>query len=58
MLGVQSATTSGINPTITGLSYQSQISMPQKSLLLAIYQDAKQMETRYLPVQALQNCFK
>jgi hypothetical protein len=55
-LGVTSL--SAINPTISGLTYQSQTPVKYQSTLLSIYQDASKKETRYQPVQALQNCFR
>jgi hypothetical protein len=55
LLGLQSAPQIAL--PITGFNYRSSVSMPDKSLLLAIYQDSNQSETRYRPAQALQNCF-
>ena len=58
MIGVQATSLSSMNPPLTGFTYKSQTSMPEKSTLLNVYQDAAAMETRYLPAQALQNCFR
>jgi hypothetical protein len=40
-----------LTPSITGFTYQTATIVPEKSLLLNIYQDSNKAETRYLPVQ-------
>ena len=58
LLGWQLTSVSSFTPTISGLTFQTSTSLPEKSLLLNIYQDSKKAETRDWPVQALQNCFR
>ena len=58
MLAWKLSSLNDVYPAISGLSYQASVTLPEKSLLLNIYQDSKQAETRYLPVQALQTCFR
>jgi len=45
-------------PTISSFSLGAQVPIPYFSTILYIFQDANKMETRYLPVQAVQNCFR
>ena len=58
MLNWMSTSLTNLYPSLTGFSYQASSTLPEKSLLLNIYQDSNKAETRYLPVQALQNCFR
>ena len=58
MLVSKFSSLSDVNPTISGFTYQASSTLPEKSLMLNIYQDSNQAETRYLPVQALQSCFR
>ena len=55
-LGASSPQT--INPTIPGFTLRGQVTIPEQSTLVSVYQDVSGKETRYHPVQAVQNCFR
>jgi hypothetical protein len=47
-----------INPTISGYTFVGQATLPEHSTLVSVYQDVQGQETRYHPVQAVQNCHR
>ena len=50
-LGASSPQT--INPTIPGFTLRGQVTIPEQSTLVSVYQDVSGKETRYHPVQAV-----